>query len=201
MKRKCFSALILLALSSALFLQGCSSNKPEDSIPLQNEISIENENIYKDLSNEELDKKADLGDIDAIIEKASRLYANPEATEKDYEDAVKYFKKAAQKGNAEGQYHLGFAYLQGLGIEANPQKAYEYFVLSAEQNYIEAEFCAGYMCELGIGTGEDPNYEKAAEFYRKAAEKGHDMALCFLGDFSYFGLGGILKQILQEITT
>lgn len=103
----------------------------------------------------------------------------------DTELDKRIFKKAAEAGNALGQYHLGFYYLQN----SNMEEAFKWLSLSAEQGNADAEFCVGYMLELGIGTGEKPNYTKAMEFYQKAAEQDHTTALCFLGDFYYYGLG------------
>ncbi len=176
MKKK----FLLLLFSTTMILGACSNaTVTEETTPI----------AYSSLTDEELEKKVSKNDVDAILEKANRLYAEAEEKGEGYEKAVEYFKKAAEAGNAVGQYHLGFAYMQGVGVDTNMEEAYQWLSLSAEQGNTDAEFCVGYMLELGIGTGEEANYNKAFEFYKRAAEKDHPTALCFLGDFYYYGIG------------
>ena len=70
-------------------------------------ISKESSIEYTSLTDTELEERISKKDVEAILEKASRLYE-----EESYEKAVDYFKKAAEAGNAIGQYHLGFYYLK-----------------------------------------------------------------------------------------
>lgn len=78
-----------------MFFSSCSLSK-EDNTPIE----------YTSLTDTELDKRISKKDVEAMLEKANRLYAEEES----YEEAIEYFKKAAEAGNAIGQYHLGFYY-------------------------------------------------------------------------------------------
>jgi len=51
----------------------------------------------------------------------------------DYTTAVDYFTKAAEQGNAEAQFMLGYCYKAGIGVEANGAEAEKWFHKAAEQ--------------------------------------------------------------------
>jgi TPR repeat protein len=44
------------------------------------------------------------------------MYANGQGVPQDYAEAVKWFRKAAEQGNAMAQYNLGIAYANGQGV-------------------------------------------------------------------------------------
>ncbi len=46
-------------------------------------------------------------------------YLNRAGTDIDHENALKWFRKAANLGYAEGKFHLGTLYTQGLGVTQN----------------------------------------------------------------------------------
>lgn len=54
-------------------------------------------------------------------------------------EAVKWFKKAAEQGNAEAMYCLGECYVYGDGVRESLKKAIEWFAKAAEQGYEEAQ--------------------------------------------------------------
>ena len=87
---------------------------------------------------------------------------------KKYEDAVKWYKIAAEKGYASAQNCLARCYLQGNGVEQNPEEAIRLFKASAEQdNYLACREL--YRCfEEGIGVEKDP--QEAAKWNKKAEE-------------------------------
>lgn len=53
----------------------------------------------------------------------------------DYEEALKYFKLAADKECSEAINYLGIMYQKGLGVEANPKKASLYLEKAAELGF------------------------------------------------------------------
>lgn len=54
--------------------------------------------------------------------------------EKDYKTALKYFTKAAKKGNSQAEERLGFIYLHGEeGIKANHKKALDFYESSCKK--------------------------------------------------------------------
>ncbi len=56
----------------------------------------------------------------------------------NYADTVKLFEQAAKQGNAQAQHQLGYAYYEGLGVEADMVQAYAWFSLAAKQGLPQA---------------------------------------------------------------
>jgi len=54
------------------------------------------------------------------------------------EEAVTWFRKAADQGNAAGEFGLGRMYALGEGIEKDPKKALYWITLAAEKDYLLA---------------------------------------------------------------
>ena len=56
----------------------------------------------------------------------------------DPKEAASWYHKAAAKGLAEAQYHLGLSYSKGDGVPANPVEAWKWLQLAAEQKFPNA---------------------------------------------------------------
>ena len=118
----------------------------------------------------------------------AELAAGNEAYEaQTYESAIKHFRKAAEKGNAEAQFKLGNCLYQGLGAEQDQAEAVKWFRKAAEQGLAKAQFNLGNSFYQGAGTELD--YDEAVNWYRKAAEQGLAEAQYSLGICFYQGLG------------
>ena len=92
----------------------------------------------------------------------------------EYEEAVKWSRKAAEQGYAEAQFFLGRSYALGQGVPQDYAEAARWFRKAAEQGHAEAQFFLGVMYDNGDGVPQD--YAEAARWYRKAAEQGHAKA-------------------------
>ena len=55
--------------------------------------------------------------------------------EKNYVEAVKWFRTAAEQGDAEGQYYLGCCYELGFGVERNRSEADKWYFKAKEQGH------------------------------------------------------------------
>ncbi len=114
--------------------------------------------------------------------------AGKEAYEaQSYESAIKHFRKAAEKGNAEAQFKLGNCLYQGLGAEQDQAEAVKWFRKAAEQGLAKAQFNLGLCFYQGQGTEQD--YAEAVNWFRKAAEQGLAEAQSNLGLCFYQGVG------------
>ena len=73
--------------------------------------------------------------------KIGEYYEKGIFVEKNYEMAVRYFKKAIEKGECTGlpEYKLSLFYSKGLGVEKNLIKARELLKLSSDQGCLEAK--------------------------------------------------------------
>jgi len=100
-----------------------------------------------------------------------------------YDQAVPVCFKAANLGSASAQDILGFLYEYGKGVSKNQAEATKWYLQSAEQGYVEAQFT------LGVNYNGDREYAKAIKWYRKAAEQGHSRAQQNLGEMYLYGRG------------
>ncbi len=64
--------------------------------------------------------------------------------------ALEWFSKGAEKNEARCLTELGMAYENGNGVEENPQKAVEYMMKAAEQDYGYAQFKMGRLLFLRL---------------------------------------------------
>jgi TPR repeat protein len=98
---------------------------------------------------------------------------------KNYADAVKWYRKAAEQGHAEAQYWLGRCYFDGRGITRDRAEAIKWWRKAAEQGHAGAQYWLGLCYEKGQGVSKD--FAEAAKWYRKAAEQGNVYAQFNLG--------------------
>ena len=105
----------------------------------------------------------------------------------NYEEAAKWFRKAAEQGHVYAQYNLGYCYDSGEGVTQNYEEAAKWYRKAAEQGRVEAQFSLG--CCYYSGEGVTQNYKEAVTWYRLAAEQGNAGAQYNLGGLFYFGRG------------
>ena len=86
----------------------------------------------------EVKAKAEAGDADSQVELGIR-YDKGEGVAKDYVEAVKWYRKAAEQNYAEGQYNLGVGYYKGEGVAKDQAEAVKWYRKAAEQNYAKAQ--------------------------------------------------------------
>jgi S1-C subfamily serine protease len=101
---------------------------------------------------------------------------------KDDAEAVRWYQKAAEQGEALAQYNLGVLYANGIGVQKDAAEAVRWYRRAAEQGDAIAQFNLGTMYRKGEGIAKDP--EEAAHWYRKAAEQGlasaqYNLGVCF----------------------
>jgi uncharacterized protein (TIGR02145 family) len=89
---------------------------------------------------------------------------------KDYQEAFRWYKKAAEQGDANGQYELAYCYLNGKGIKQNDKKFLEWLNKSAKNGYSGAQLVVGEIFFT------DEQYKKAAYWVKKAIENGNKKA-------------------------
>ena len=109
---------------------------------------------------------------------------------------MEWYRKAAEQGNAEGQYNLGVCYYNGKGVTKDYAKAVEWYTKAAEQGHAWGQYNLGICYYLGEGVSKD--YAKAVEWWRKAAEQGHATAQNDLGDCYYSG-NGVTKDYAKAV--
>jgi TPR repeat protein len=106
---------------------------------------------------------------------------------KDYAEAVKLYRKAAEQGNASAQFNLGNMYSNGEGVTPDDTEAVKWYRKAADQGHASAQLNLGNMYDNGEGVMLDDT--KAVKWYRKAAEQGHAKAQFNLGIMYAIGEG------------
>lgn len=90
------------------------------------------------------------------------------------EEAVTYYRKAAEQGNADGEFGLGSMYASGEGIKKDPAEALKWITLAAEKGHTGAVKALAHAYLFGtLGLDEKArNDEKATRWIKLAAENG-----------------------------
>ena len=99
----------------------------------------------------------------------------------------KWYRKAAEQGDADAQNSLGYYYERGEGVAKDLGKAIEWYRKSADNGNELAQCNLGLCYECGKGVTKD--LVKAAEWYQKAAEQGSAVAQNRLGECYFYGRG------------
>ena len=61
------------------------------------------------------------------------MYDDGQGVPQDYKQAVKWYTKAAEQGNAEAQYNLALVYANGQGVPQDYKQAAKWYTKAAEQ--------------------------------------------------------------------
>ena len=86
----------------------------------------------------------------------------------------------AERGVAESQFELGNTFFFGnLGVAKDEAAGVVWLRKSAEQGYVNAQFCLG-ICYLN-GDGVAKDYTEAMKWFRKAAEQNVPQFQSYLG--------------------
>lgn len=103
----------------------------------------------------------------------------------------------AKQGDAEAQFNLGVIYANGkYDTTQNYQKAFVWFLKSAEQKHAKAQTNVAIMLDKGLGVSE--NHELAIQWYFRAAENGDSKAQYNLGAMYVSGEGVSQNYDLAE---
>ena len=138
-------------------------------------------------------KHAEAGDADAMVEIANgymelalspRINADDKEREAMRQEAMKWtqrraktladregdlatVRKRAEAGDAAAQRNLGFRYSQGVDVEKDARKAFEWTKKAAEQGDARAQF--NLANDYAFGRGGETNAAEAVEWFKKAA--------------------------------
>ena len=88
----------------------------------------------------------------------------------DYAKAMPLFEQADAAGHLKAQRYIGLMYLNGQGVQANPEKAFSAFQAAADRGDITSQCWLGLMYENGTGTSQDMT--QAVKWYETSARRG-----------------------------
>ena len=135
------------------------------------------------------------GKLQAAVSSAARLrQAIAQADAGQVAEAFPVLARAAQKGDAEAQFRVGRAYLEGAGVPPSRIMAAQWLECAAATGKVEAQMMLATLYLTGGGPTEagtsalfggtdagQPDYAKAAQWARLAAAQGSGEALALLG--------------------
>lgn len=86
----------------------------------------------------------------------------------------------AESGDVHAQNELGVAYFNGLkGLGMNKEEGVRWLMLAAEKGLAETQTYVGMAYYVGLGV--EQSFEAAFNWWKKAARKGHNVAIYNLG--------------------
>ena len=83
------------------------------------------------------------------------MFVTGDGVQKDSTEAVKWFRKSAEQGNAGAQFKVGWSYFEGIGVQKDSAEAAKWFRKSAEQGNAIPQFFIGAMYANGDGVLKD----------------------------------------------
>ena len=121
-------------------------------------------------------------------------YAEGKGVAVNFDEAAKWYDRAAQAGVVPAIFRLGTLYEKGLSVTKDTDIARRYYVQAAERGNAKA------MHNLAVldadGGGKGANYKSASQWFRKAAERGVADSQFNLGILYARGIG--VEQNLAE---
>jgi len=105
----------------------------------------------------------------------------------DYVAAMRWYRKAADQGNALAQVAVGNLYGMAQGVAQDYGEALRWYRKAADQGNNEAEDNVGFFYLSGWGVTQD--YAEALRWFRKAADHANEVAERNIGMIYLQGLG------------
>ncbi|QPF91433.1 SEL1-like repeat protein [Bradyrhizobium commune] len=133
------------------------------------------------------------GDATAAYEIGVR-FAEGKGVVSNYDEAAKWYDRAAQAGVVPATFRLGTLYEKGLGVKKDADIARRYYTQAAERGNAKAMHNLAVLDADGGGRGA--NYKSAAQWFRKAADRGVADSQFNLGILYARGIG--VEQNLAE---
>jgi uncharacterized protein len=120
------------------------------------------------------------------------IYLRGDAVPKDAAQAVTWFRRGAELGNADAMVRLGAALLSGTGVKTDPVEALKWIERGAAVDQPVALATLAALYDQGKLVTADP--AKARELYARAAERGYGLAASILAGHFIAGTNGTPKD-------
>jgi localization factor PodJL len=133
------------------------------------------------------------GDPTAAYEIGLR-YAEGKGVASNFDEAAKWYDRAAQAGVVPAIFRLGTLYEKGLSVKKDADIARRYYMQAAERGNAKAMHNLAVLDADGGGKGAD--YKSASQWFRKAADRGVADSQFNLGILYARGIG--VEQNLAE---
>ncbi len=97
------------------------------------------------------------------------MYRKGQGVPQDYAEAPRWYRQAAEQGDADAQYNLGVMYNDGQGVAQDYAEAVRWYRRAAEQDDAAAQVALGVM--YGKGHGMPQDYVQAHMWYNLAVSR------------------------------
>jgi len=185
MKLRTLAAPVMLALFvliSPAWAQNSATNKGKDITSL-------------DLGS--LQQLAEVGDVSAQMEMAARYFEGKGGVVKDRVQALVWWHKAADRGEAKAKFFIGMMYELGSGVPKDDAQAFAWYLKAAQQGYAMGERQkTGYGYLHGLGVERD--YTQALSWYQKAVVHGFAAAEYYLGYMYSIPTGWAFQRTMDK---
>jgi len=142
--------------------------------------------------------RADGGNLQAQLQ-LGRMYFLGDGVPKDEAEGLRWFRKAAERGESQAERILGLAYESGqAGLAKDEEKAVYWFRKAADHGDELGQVKLAEMYETGRG-GLPKNGAEALRLYRRLANKGNAAAQNKIGDLYEFGRADLPKDEVQAL--
>jgi uncharacterized protein len=125
-----------------------------------------------------LSKKALAGNTRAQLQ-LGIAFEFGQGVDKNFDDAIYWYRMAADRGDPVAQTNLGYLYETGGNGSVNPAEAAKWYMRAAVSGFARAQFNLGTLYLQG--TGLERSDEEAARWIGKAADAGCPRAVATLG--------------------
>ena len=104
----------------------------------------------------------------------AEIYYHGSGVEQNFDEAAKWYEKAAKMGHVDAQCDLGNCYYYGEGLPENYERSVYWYEKAAEQGNVRALYNLGNSYYYGEGASQ--NRTLAIAYYERAAALGNPQA-------------------------
>jgi hypothetical protein len=121
------------------------------------------------------------------------MYAVGGQVKQNDAESVRWYRKAAERGDMEAQVKLAAALMAGKGVSRDYVEARKWCELASKQQSVAAEACLGYLYRSGLGVDKNP--KEATKHFIIAAERNSTLAMRSLGEIYETGEAGKIDHV------
>lgn len=124
--------------------------------------------------------KAEQGDVDAMV-MVGDCYNRGLHTEKDDQEAHRYYKMAADKGHVQANLMVAIDLLNGIGTSKDKKAGTKYLQIAADGGAAFGQYLLAFMYKIGE-IGLFGREQKAMKYFEMAAKQGDAKSQVELAD-------------------